>query len=94
MGGDTFLPTMPDSMEVLISQITKNERRYKTVRFLEELLGKVPFVHIEDVCKAHILCMEQPSISGRFLCAGAYLSSAEIASHWEENYPDIRIAKE
>ncbi|XP_068330993.1 NADPH HC-toxin reductase 1-like [Pyrus communis] len=94
VGGDTFLPTMPNSMKVLISQITKNERRYKTLRFLEELLGKLPFVHIEDVCTAHILCMEQPSISGRFLCAGAYLSSAEIASHWEKNYPDIRIAKE
>ncbi|CAN6566053.1 unnamed protein product [Malus baccata var. baccata] len=87
VGGDTFLPTMPDSMELLISQITKNERGYKTLRFLEELLGKVPFVHIEDVCKAHILCMEQPSISGRFLCASEYLS-------WEKNYPDIRIAEE
>ncbi|CAN6568295.1 unnamed protein product [Malus baccata var. baccata] len=94
VGGDTLLTAMPESMGVLISQITKDSRRYQTLRFLEELLGKVPIVHIEDVCEAHILCMEKPSINGRFLCVSAYLSSAEIASHWEKNYPGLRIAEE
>lgn len=94
VGGDTLLTAMPESMGVLISQITKDSRRYQTLRFLEELLGKVPIVHIEDVCEAHILCMEKPSINGRFLCVGAYLSSAEIASHWEKIYPGLRIAEE
>ncbi|XP_021808025.1 anthocyanidin reductase ((2S)-flavan-3-ol-forming)-like [Prunus avium] len=94
VGGDTLLSVMPESMGVLISQIASDKRRYQTLRFLEDLLGKVPIVHIEDVCEAHILCIEKSCISGRFLCASAYLSSAEIASHWKTYYPDIRIAEE
>lgn len=96
VGGDTLLPTISASLSrgVLISQVTNNEGWYQTLRFLEELLGKVPIVHIEDVCEAHILCMEKPSITGRFLCASAYLSSAEIASHWKRCYPYINIAEE
>ncbi|XVF22405.1 hypothetical protein REPUB_Repub12eG0169600 [Reevesia pubescens] len=94
LGGETLLLSMPESMGVLISQATKNRRRYHTLRFLEELLGKVPILHIEDVCDAHIFCLEKPSISGRFLCASAYLSSADIASHFRKHYPDIDIPDE
>ncbi|BBG97633.1 WRKY family transcription factor [Prunus dulcis] len=68
--------------------------RYQMLRFLEDLLGKVPIVHIEDVCEAHILCIGKPCISGRFLCTSAYLSSAKIASHWKKYHPDIIIAEE
>ncbi|KAF3439889.1 hypothetical protein FNV43_RR18167 [Rhamnella rubrinervis] len=77
VGGDTNLSTMPYSMQVLISQITNNNKMYSIQRNLEELLGKVPIVHIEDVCEAPILCMEKPSVIGRFLCASEYLSLAE-----------------
>ncbi|MBA0560052.1 hypothetical protein Golob_016978, partial [Gossypium lobatum] len=59
-----------------------------------ELLGKVPILHVEDVCDAHIFCLEKPSINGRFLCATAYLSSAEIASHYRMIFPDIQIPDE
>ncbi|XVE77258.1 hypothetical protein DITRI_Ditri13aG0047700 [Diplodiscus trichospermus] len=82
---------MPEGMGVLISQATKNKMRYHTLRFLEELMGKIPILHIEDACNAHIFCLEKPSMSGRFLCASAYLSSAETASYYRKNYPDIEI---
>ncbi|KAM7508581.1 hypothetical protein LguiA_019034 [Lonicera macranthoides] len=37
--------------------------------FLEDLLGKVPIVLIEDVCEAHIFCLEAPfSINGGDSC--------------------------
>lgn len=91
VGGDTLLPTLAESVGVLTSQVTNNKARYQVLRFLEELLGKVPIVHIKDVCEAHILCMEKPSITGRFLCATAHLSSAEIASHWKKYHPEINI---
>ncbi|XWS46195.1 hypothetical protein CRYUN_Cryun14cG0043900 [Craigia yunnanensis] len=93
VGGGTLLSSMPESMGVLISQVTKNKTRYNT-RFLEELLGKVPILHVEDVCDAHIFCPETPSIKGIFLCASAYLSSSEIASHYRKNYPDMKIPDE
>ncbi|EOX95754.1 NAD(P)-binding Rossmann-fold superfamily protein, putative [Theobroma cacao] len=94
VGGKTLLSSMPESMGVLISQAAKNKRRYRTLRFLEELLGRVPILHIEDVCNAHIFCLEKPSIKGRFLCASAYLSSADIASHSRKLYPHIEIPEE
>ncbi|KAL6126286.1 hypothetical protein ACLB2K_074337 [Fragaria x ananassa] len=93
VGGDTLLPTLAESVGVLTSQVTNNKARYQVLRFLEELLGKVPIVHIKDVCEAHILCMEKPSITGRFLCATAYLSSAEVASHWKKYHPEINIGE-
>ncbi|CAK9165796.1 unnamed protein product [Ilex paraguariensis] len=94
VGGGTILSTMPESMGVLISQIAKKEGRYQTLRFLEELIGKVPILHIEDVSEAHIFCMEDSSINGRFLCASTYLSSAEIASYCRQYYPEIDMAEE
>ena len=86
--------SLPESIGVLISQDTKNKRSYRSLRFLEELLGKVSILHIEDLCDAHIFCLDKPSINGRFLCAGAYLSSADIASHGRKHYPDIKISDE
>ncbi|KAA8520725.1 hypothetical protein F0562_015003 [Nyssa sinensis] len=94
VGGDTLLSSMSESIGVLISQITGDKRRYGTLRFLEELIGKVPIVHIQDVTMAHIFCMENSSISGRFLCASTYLSSAQIASYYQKYYPDIDIVDE
>ncbi|XVF80209.1 hypothetical protein PTKIN_Ptkin15bG0052800 [Pterospermum kingtungense] len=94
VGGETILSSMPESMGVLISQATKNQRRYRTLRFLEELLGKIPISHIEEVCNAHIFFLEKPSSSGRFLCASAYLSSADIANHFRKHCPDIDIPAE
>lgn len=41
VGGDTILSTMPKSMQVLISQITNDNKMYCILRNLEELLGKV-----------------------------------------------------
>ncbi|XVE77259.1 hypothetical protein DITRI_Ditri13aG0047800 [Diplodiscus trichospermus] len=94
VGGETLLSSMPGSVGVLISQPTKNKMCYYALRYMEELMGKVPILHIEDVCNAHIFCMETPSIRGRFLCASAYLSTAEIASHYRKNYRDIEIPDE
>ncbi|KAK9040665.1 hypothetical protein V6N11_015806 [Hibiscus sabdariffa] len=75
-------------------QATKNKLWFGTLRFLEELLGKVPILHLEDVCDALILCMEKPSINGRFLCASAYVSSAENAGHHQTSFPEIEIPDE
>ncbi|KAK8702444.1 hypothetical protein V6N13_020799 [Hibiscus sabdariffa] len=94
VGGASLLSSIPGSVDVLISQATKNTSGYNTLRFLEELLGKVPILHVEDACDAHIFCMEKPSKNGRFLCACAYLSSAEIANLHRMIFPDIEIPVE
>ncbi|TYI54961.1 hypothetical protein E1A91_D11G108200v1, partial [Gossypium mustelinum] len=77
VGGGTLLSTMPGSVNVLVSQVTNNKAVYNTLRFLEELLGKVPILHVEDIP-----------------LRTAYLSSAEIASHYRMIFPDIQIPDE
>ncbi|XVF51349.1 hypothetical protein PTKIN_Ptkin04bG0178000 [Pterospermum kingtungense] len=44
----------------------------------------IPLVHIDDVCDAHIFCIEKPSMRGRFLCAAANPTISEIATFSEK----------
>ena len=94
VGGDTFQSFTPLSVALFISSLTNGEFTYQALRFLEELVGKLPIVHIDDVCEAHIFCMEQPSIRGRFLCANSYVSSSEIADYYRKNYPEHHVKQE
>ncbi|KAL9254554.1 NADPH HC-toxin reductase 1-like protein [Drosera capensis] len=90
-GGDTLLPYMSSSVLIMASLVTNDETQIKFLLFLEELLGKVPIVHMDDVCEAHIFCMEQKSMNGRFLCASSYVSSAEIAQYYSQAFPQLRV---
>ncbi|KAJ8900646.1 hypothetical protein K2173_025423 [Erythroxylum novogranatense] len=94
VGGDALVSTLPVTTGVMVSQATMNKELYHTLRFLEELMGKIPLVHVEDVCEAHIFCIDKPSITGRFLVANAYLSSAEIGHYWERCNSGVATAKE
>ncbi|KAI9180774.1 hypothetical protein LWI28_008012 [Acer negundo] len=94
VGGDTFQSYTPLSVALFISSLTNGEFTYQALRFLEELVGKLPIVHIDDVSEAHIFCMEQPSIRGRFLCANSYVSSSEIADYYRKNYPEHHVKQE
>ncbi|KAJ1414699.1 hypothetical protein SESBI_18641 [Sesbania bispinosa] len=91
IGGETVLSYTPQSVDVLISQVRDNEPTYQTLKFLEDLGGKTPVVHIEDVCEAHIFCAESPSINGRFLVANSYVSSAEMAKYYFQAYPEFKL---
>nr|WET52732.1 oxidoreductase 3 [Callicarpa americana] len=94
VGGDTLQSFMSGSTTVLTSQALNDGSRYKVLRVLEELLSKVPIVHIQDVTEAHIFSMENSAINGRFLCASAFLKSAEMASLIQKLHPDIIILPE
>ncbi|GAB2271795.1 hypothetical protein Dimus_006626 [Dionaea muscipula] len=91
VGGDTLLPYLSASLTAMVSPATNDEKSFKFLLFLEELLGKIPIVHIEDVCEAHIFCAEQPRMNGRFLCASSYVNSAEIAHYYAQTYPQLHV---
>ncbi|XXG82172.1 hypothetical protein AAC387_Pa10g0171 [Persea americana] len=93
VGGDTLLSHLPLSVEVVISQLTGEEARFRQLKLLQEMLGSVPLIHIDDVCEAHVFCMEQPSMAGRFLCACVCPTIAETAKYFSDNYPKIQTAK-
>ncbi|XP_056174552.1 anthocyanidin reductase ((2S)-flavan-3-ol-forming)-like isoform X3 [Syzygium oleosum] len=95
VGGSTIRSALPDSLRVLIAQATNDGTWYRVLRILEEVTGKVPVVHIEDACEAHIFCIsKQRSISGRFLCASDYVKTADIAHHIKKSFPEIQIPEE
>ncbi|KAK9274729.1 hypothetical protein L1049_021980 [Liquidambar formosana] len=94
VGGDTLLSYLPLSVQVLLSQLSGNLSCYNGLRFMQELLGFVPMVHIDDVCEAHIFCMEKASMKGRFLCAAANPTTREIADYYQENYPELKLPEE
>lgn len=95
VGGSTIRSALPDSLRVLIAQATNDRVQYRVLRILEEVVGKVPVVHIEDVCEAHIFCItKEHSISGRFLCASDYVKTADIAHRIKKSFPAIHIPEE
>ncbi|MFS7932283.1 putative anthocyanidin reductase ((2R,3R)-flavan-3-ol-forming) [Helianthus anomalus] len=87
--GGGCLPYPSTSVLLLISQVANNATNYRSLRYSEELAGKIPIVHIKDVCRAHIFCAETLSITGRFLCASSYVTSAEIAKYYLETFPQL-----
>ncbi|KAL5718956.1 hypothetical protein ACHQM5_011804 [Ranunculus cassubicifolius] len=95
VAGETLLPYLSASQPVVLSQILGDDTvYYKSLRFIQEVLGSVPLVHIDDVCEAHIFCVENPLLNGRFICAQAYPTIAEIADHYRKTYPDFRVREE
>ncbi|XP_049391310.1 putative anthocyanidin reductase isoform X1 [Solanum stenotomum] len=92
VGGTTLLSNISPGVAAMLSVITGDEIYYNQLKFIEEVDGKVPIIHIDDVCEAHIFSMENnDSMNGRFLCASAFVSSAEIASYYQQNYPEFHV---
>ncbi|CAL9773221.1 unnamed protein product [Musa acuminata subsp. burmannicoides] len=91
VGGDAIIPHTPGSVEVMVSPVTGKKLPLECLRYLQAVLGSVPVVHIEDVCEAHVFCMERESMSGRFLCAVSYPTMQDIVNHYAEKYPQLPI---
>ncbi|MCD9643161.1 hypothetical protein HAX54_030380 [Datura stramonium] len=95
VGGNTYLPYIPTSVAMFLSVLTQEESMYNTLKFLEELIGKVPIVHIEDVCEAHLFSMNaRASVNGRFFCASSFVSTAVIGNYYRQNYPEFNVNQE
>ncbi|KAL9167622.1 hypothetical protein ABFS82_05G109600 [Erythranthe guttata] len=91
VGGETLLSYLPSSLPVVLSQLTSDQIYLRQLRFSQELMGSIPVVHIEDVCDAHIFCIEKSSLKGRFLCAAESRTIEEIAICYQEIYPLCQI---
>ncbi|KAK8520944.1 hypothetical protein V6N13_077074 [Hibiscus sabdariffa] len=94
VGGETLLPFVPTSVAVMLSQLTGSWPAFVGLEYMEQLLGSIPMVHIDDVCEAHVFCMEKPSMAGRFICAAANPTIAQIAAYFRHHYPHHQIPQE
>ncbi|VAH28221.1 unnamed protein product [Triticum turgidum subsp. durum] len=91
VGGDTIQPILWSSIPVVVAPLTGNEMHHNSLKFMQALCGSVPLVHIEDVCEAHLFCMDQPSVAGRFLCAVGYPNMEDYLARFAARYPEHKI---
>ncbi|XP_050377024.1 anthocyanidin reductase ((2S)-flavan-3-ol-forming)-like [Argentina anserina] len=94
VGGESLLPNLVSSVGVILAQLTGDLFSCNALKFMQEFMGSIPLVHVDDVCQAHIFCMEQPSMKGRFCCAVARHPIKEIAMYFHETYPEYKLHKE
>ncbi|WVZ66617.1 hypothetical protein U9M48_015808 [Paspalum notatum var. saurae] len=91
VGGDTIQSYLWSSIPVIVSPLTGDALCHNSLLFLQALLGCVPLAHLEDVCHAHVFCMDQPSMAGRFLCAAGYPTMRDYLDHFAAKHPDLKI---
>ncbi|XP_047342110.1 putative anthocyanidin reductase [Impatiens glandulifera] len=92
VGGDVkMLAYVPGSVGAVVGQLTGNPFNYLSLKMIQELLGSVPLIHIEDICEALIFCMKQSSMNGRFMCAAVDPTMSDMALYFLEKNPKFKI---
>ncbi|CAI9292252.1 unnamed protein product [Lactuca saligna] len=56
------------------------------------LLVKTPFVHIDDVARAHIHLLEYPKAKGRYICSKVAVTIDEFYKILSERYPEYKMS--
>ncbi|KAF9602088.1 hypothetical protein IFM89_024855 [Coptis chinensis] len=92
--GDTVLPHLGQSQEAILSPVLNNTAHFNHLKLLQEMLGSIPLLHIDDVCDAHIFCIEKPLMNGRFICANDYPTLGQVTDYYRQNYPDLTVTTE
>jgi hypothetical protein len=83
VGGDTIQTYLWSSIPVIVAPLTGQAIFHNALLFMQALLGSVPL--------AHVFCMEQASMAGRFLCAAGYPNMRDIVDHFAAKHPDLKI---
>ncbi|GLJ54746.1 hypothetical protein SUGI_1176000 [Cryptomeria japonica] len=60
--GDFLTPEVPGSVATVMTLLKGEEEQYS-------YLPRIPYVHIEDVARAHIFLYEHPDAKGRYICS-------------------------
>ncbi|CAD6207309.1 unnamed protein product [Miscanthus lutarioriparius] len=83
--GPIIPPTINSSMSVLLRLLQGCTEEYKDI-----WMGAV---HVEDVALAHLLVFENPSASGRHICAESINHLSDFAAKLAELYPSYKVPK-
>ncbi|KAK7383018.1 hypothetical protein VNO78_28683 [Psophocarpus tetragonolobus] len=82
--GPFLMPTMPPSFITALSLITGNEAHYSIIK-------QGQFVHLDDLCLAHIFLFEQPKVEGRYICSACDATIHDIARLINQKYPEYKV---
>nr|USU43665.1 bifunctional dihydroflavonol/flavanone 4-reductase [Ailanthus altissimus] len=82
--GPFIMPSMPPSLITALSPITGKEAHYHIIK-------QGQFVHLDDLCNAHIFLFEHPEAKGRYLCSSHPATILEVAKMLREKYPEYNV---
>ncbi|CAJ1972462.1 unnamed protein product [Sphenostylis stenocarpa] len=82
--GPFLVPTMPSSLITALSPITGKEGFYSIIK-------QGQFVHVDDLCLAHIFLFEQPKVEGRYICSACDTTIHHIAKLINQKYPEYKV---
>ncbi|KAL3624004.1 hypothetical protein CASFOL_032820 [Castilleja foliolosa] len=85
--GPFINPTFPPSLITALSPITRNEAHYSIIK-------QGQFVHVDDLCEAHILLFEHPTAQGRYICSSHDATIYDLANMIRQNWPEYNVPTE
>ncbi|XP_021284230.1 LOW QUALITY PROTEIN: dihydroflavonol 4-reductase-like [Herrania umbratica] len=85
--GPFIMQSMPPSLITALSPITGNEAHYSIIK-------QGQFVHLDDLCSAHIFLFKNPKAEGSYICASHHATILDIAKMLREKYPEYNVPSE
>ncbi|KAL2532495.1 Dihydroflavonol-4-reductase [Abeliophyllum distichum] len=85
--GPFIMPTFPPSLITALSPITGNEPHYS-------IIDQCQYVHLGDLCEAHIFLYEYPNAEGRYICSSHDATIYDVAKMIRDKWPEYDIPTE
>ncbi|GAB2291794.1 hypothetical protein Dimus_026047 [Dionaea muscipula] len=82
--GPFIMPSFPPSLITALSPITRNESHYSIIK-------QGQFVHLDDLCNAHIFLFEDAKAHGRYICSSHPATIFEVAKMLNKLYPEYNV---
>nr|AAB62873.1 dihydroflavonol 4-reductase [Bromheadia finlaysoniana] len=82
--GSFITNEMPPSLITALSLISGNEAHYS-------ILKQAQFVHLDDLCDAHIFVYEHPEANGRYICSSHDSTIYDLANMLKNRYATYAI---
>ncbi|KAG8386202.1 hypothetical protein BUALT_Bualt03G0124500 [Buddleja alternifolia] len=93
VGGPFLNPTVPASIQVLMSPITGlslggpcDPKLFPILSAVNSRMGSIALVHIEDICNAHLFLMEHAKAEGRYICCTQSCVMSELVELLSKEY--------
>ncbi|CAI9088526.1 OLC1v1022867C1 [Oldenlandia corymbosa var. corymbosa] len=87
VAGPFLTPTVPTSIQVLLSPLTGDGQLLPIVDAVNARMGLIPLAHIDDVSRAHIFLMEHSGAEGPYICCSGSSGIAELIDCLIKAYP-------
>ncbi|KAL3517014.1 hypothetical protein ACH5RR_023916 [Cinchona calisaya] len=84
--GPFVCPFLPGSVSASMAMIIGHQDEYSF-----KYLWRTPFVHTDDLARAHIFLFESPEAKGRYICNAVEITIDKLAECLSATYPEYPI---